>query len=170
MSSWIREALVHGGALCVFMGVTIAASLWHNPKIWVHSAPPAVREQVGPIDEQTKRQKNAWGVVMLVGLVAILSHLIARVNAAANDGYSFEWVFLAVFVCFEVFNLFDALVIDVSLVVFEPKWAMIPGIDTTALRDPKWHFQAFLKGLIMGAPFAAMVTGIGWIVCRLLAF
>lgn len=170
MSSWIRETLVHSGALCVFMGVTIAASLWHNPKIWVHDAPLAIREQVGPIDEQTKRQKNAWGVIMLVGLVAILSHLIARVNAAVHERYSFEWVFLAVFVCFELFNLFDALIIDVTLAVFQPKWAAIPGIDMSALRDPKWHFQAFLKGLIMGVPFAAIVTAIGWIVCVLLAF
>lgn len=164
MTNWIREAFIHGGALCVFMSLIIFASLRQNPMMWANSAPPAIRAQIGPMDARTKRQKSMWGIVMFVGLVLIFSRLTVRVIEQYKDGYPGWPVFASALICFEMFNLFDALILDIGLAVFQPRWAMPPGVDMSALRDPKWHFRAFLLGTFLGIPFAGIVAGIAWFV------
>jgi hypothetical protein len=164
MTQWVREAFLHGGALCVFMSFIVIASLRQNPLIWVHDAPPAIRAQIGPIDERTKRQKSMWVIVMFVGLVLIFSRLTVRVVEQYKDGHPGWRVFVSALICFELFNLFDALILDIGLAVFQPRWAMLPGVDMSALRDPKWHVRAFILGSFLGFPFAGIVAGIGWLV------
>ncbi len=161
MPPWIREALVHGAILSAFMGALIGASLWQNPKIWANSAPPAIRAQVGPIDRRTRRQKSMWGVVMLAGLVLIFGRLVVRVASQSGGEAPFLTTAAAACVSFQVFNLFDAAVIDIGLTVFQPRWAMIPGVDTSSLRDPRWHIKNFLIGAVMGVPFGLLVAGLG---------
>jgi len=164
MAHWVREALLHGSALCVFMSFIVVASLRQNPMIWVNSAPPEIRAQIGPMDDRSKRQKTMWGILMLVGLVLIFSRLTMRVVEQYNDGYPGWLVFASALICFEMFNLFDALILDIGLAVFQPHWAMPPGVDMSALRDPQWHLRAFLLGTFLGIPFAGIVAGIGWFV------
>lgn len=168
MPEWIVEALVHGAVLCASMGALIGASLWHDPKIWLNDAPPAIRAQVGPIDAHTKRRKSAWSVVMLLALVLVFARLLARVAALHQGQLPFVEATLAALICFELFNLFDALVIDLGLALFRPRWAMLPGVDTSSLRDVRWHVRNFLLGALMGLPFALLVAGLGVLVLALL--
>lgn len=142
------------------MGVLIVASLRHNPLIWLKDAPPDVRERFGPLDAQTDRQRKAWGLVMMAGLLVIFGQL-ARTTWPLGPLATF----VASYVCFETFNLFDAVVIDLGLVLFKPRWAFPPGAeDSPSYRDPRWHLKNWLIGVVAGLPFAGLVTGVAWLV------
>ncbi len=156
MNDAIRMGLVWGAALSAFMGALIWASLKQNPLIWAGDAPPDVRARIGALDERTKRQKRSWGVVMVVGLVALFGSLAWR-----TFPLGLAPTFVAAFLCFQTFNLFDALVIDLGLVVLKPAWAFPPGTaDSPSYRDVRWHLGNWLKGFAGGAVFAALVTGV----------
>jgi hypothetical protein len=145
-----------GAGFCLFMGVLIYASLRQNPLIWLGDAPKEVQQRFGPPDERTRRQRRGWALVMGAGVLAIFTTLAVR--TAPLGGWA---VALATLTCFELFNLFDALVIDVGLVVFKPSWAFPPGAaDSPAYRDVRWHLTNWLKGAAGGFVVAGLVTGL----------
>lgn len=156
----IVPALVHGAWLCGWMALVIVGSLRHDPRIWQGDAPRALQEQLGPIPAATQRRKRGWGVVMLVGLVGITAHLVHEV--AGQPGAGWLGFMVAAYVMFEVFNLFDALVIDVGLLlVWAPDWAFAPGTKGhPSLRDWRYHVRGYLVGVVGGVPFAAIVASI----------
>lgn len=160
MTAVLVPALVHGAWLCAWMTFVIVGSLRHDPRIWQGDAPRALQEQLGPVPAQTRRRKLVWGSLMLVGLVGISAHLMGEVAARPDAGFLARM--LAAYVMFEVFNLFDAVVIDVGLIlVWAPDWAFAPGTKGhPALRDWRYHVRAYLVGVVAGVPFAAIVAGI----------
>lgn len=161
MAAVIVPALVHGGWLCAWMAFVILGSLRHDPRIWQGDAPRALQELLGPPPPRTRRRKLVWGVLMLVGLVGLSAHLMGEV-AALPGGAGLGPRMLAAYVMFEVFNLFDAVVIDVGVIlVWAPEWAFAPGTrGHPALRDWRFHVRAYLVGVAAGVPFAAIVAGI----------
>lgn len=162
MSTILSAALLHGVVLCLVMSVIIFASLYQNPKIWVKSSPPDVRAFVGPMDPTTEKQRRTWGVLMMLSLIVIFGHLAQSVAALSPS--VFWTVFWASYVCFQVFNLFDAVVIDLGLVLLKPKWAFLPGTaELPGLTDPKWHIKNYFVGVVIGAPFSLMVAGLAWL-------
>lgn len=165
MPAWLALGLSHGGLLCVAMGMLVAASLRHDPMIWIHDAPPAMREQAGPPSPATLRRRSAWGTIMMLILVGIFVRLSVHVVVA--EGMQFVPLFAAALVAFETFNLFDALVLDLALTILKPRWALVPGVDPEPLEDARWHLRNFLLGMSMGVPFAAIVAGlallVGWL-------
>lgn len=166
MPAVLALGLTYGGLLSAAMGLLVAASLRHDPMIWIHDAPPAMRQQAGPPSAATRQRKQAWGLVMMAILVGVFVRLSMQVVGAA--GPHFVPLFAAALVAFECFNLFDALVIDLVLAFGKPRWAMVPGVDPTPMEDPRWHLHNFLKGTLMGIPFAALVAGLAWLVATLL--
>lgn len=162
MRAAILLGLWYGALLSATMSALVLVSLRQNPRIWLHDAPPDVRARLGPVDARTRRQRAAWAGVMLIGLVAIFAALAARTAALG------PWAtFVAAYVCFETFNLFDALVIDLGLIVFRPRWAFPPGAeDSPAYSDPRWHLRNWLIGVLLGLPVAGLVAAIAWLVCE----
>ena len=156
----LQIAVEHALLLCAFMSVVIAGSLRHDPRIWQHDAPKVLQDQLGPISEATRRRRSAWAAVMVVGLVAMFAGLMARVDGDFGDRM------LAALITFELFNLYDAVVIDILLLlVWEPAWAYPPGMrGHPALRDPRFHLGNFVKGALGGIPFSALVAGIASLV------
>jgi hypothetical protein len=163
MSPWLQEALLHGALLCAYMSVIIFGSLRQNPRIWQQDYPPEVRARLEPQDARTRRQKAAWSVGMLVGLVLVFGRLVVRVEELSGGEAPFVLMAGAAYVCFQVFNLFDAVVIDLGLAVWRPSWALIPGVDTRALGDWRWHVRNYLVGVAVGVPFSLLVAGLGWV-------
>ena len=160
MGDAIRFGLLYGAGLCAFMGALIYASLRQNPYIWLSDAPRDVQARIGPVDARTKRQKRAWGLVMAIGLVGLFGALAWQVWPSGALA-----TFVAAYVCFQTFNLFDALVIDIGLVVLKPPWALPPGSeDSPSYRDPVWHLVNYGKGVVLGVPFAGVVCGAAWAV------
>lgn len=159
-----RIGAVHGVILCIFMLILIMLSLKQNPMVWLNDAPSAVRERFGPLDDRSRRQRAIWGLVMVLGLTLIFGHL-----AWSSWDLGLLPTFVAALLCFEIFNLFDALVIDLGLVVVRPRWAFPPGAsDDPAYRDATWHLTNWVKGLVAGVPFAGIVLGIAWLVSLVL--
>jgi hypothetical protein len=153
----LRTALLDGALLCAFMLVIILGSLRHDPRIWTNDAPPALREQVGPIPPDSKRRQKWWGALMMVGLVGISTHLMLALPSEAG----FLDRMLAAYLMFATFNTFDAVVIDIGVILlWAPEWAFVPGTrGHPALRDWRFHLGAFVKGLIGGVPFSLLVAG-----------
>ncbi|MCB9639238.1 MAG: hypothetical protein H6727_10140 [Myxococcales bacterium] len=156
--------LTFGGWLSLFMGSLIFLSLRQNPLIWINDAPPDVRKRVGPVDKKTKRQQKIWGLIMLSGVALLFGVLAWPLR------HQSPWiVFFASYVCFQTFNLFDALVIDLGLVIFRPSWAFPKDLgDSPTYRDPRWHLKNWLTGVVMGVPFAFVVAVLCWIAARFL--
>lgn len=158
----LAVGLTHGAVLSALMGALIAGSLVHDPMIWARSSPPDVQAVLGPPSAATLRRKRAWGVGLLAILLGVFGHLVVEVRALAPGPFPVAAVALAAFTCFQCFNLFDALVIDLGLVLWRPRWAFPPGVaDLPGLRDVRWHLGNFGKGVVGGVPFAGLVTLVG---------
>lgn len=154
----LTAALVHGALLCAWMTFIVLASLRHDPRIWQDDAPKPLQALLGPMPAATRRRRAAWAMLMLLGIVGLAAHLmIAGMPAQADLGDRL----LAAFVMFELFNLYDAVVLDVGvLLLWAPDWAFVPGTkDHPSLRDWKFHVRAFLIGVLAGVPFAGIVAG-----------
>jgi hypothetical protein len=165
MSVTIVVGLTHGAALSVFMTALVVASLKRNPRIWQGDAPKAVQALLPPVDAATRAQKRRWATLLFVGLIAIFGHLAWTLRVPGPLGIpkeqGFTATFLAALIAFELFNLVDAVVIDLGLVFAGPRWAFPEGAyGHPAFRDPRWHLVNFLKGAAGGFPFAAIVAGI----------
>lgn len=159
MSDVLGSSVLHGLALGAVMTVVTVASLRQNPLIWLDDAPPDVRKRFGPIDARTRREKRTWGIVVAVALVATFAHLVAGVHHLGTFA-----TFVAAYVAFQTFNLYDALVIDVPLVVLRPHWAFPDGAaDAPSYRDARWHVRNWLVGVVGGVPLAGLVALLGWV-------
>lgn len=163
----LRAGLVDGALLSAFMTLVVLGSLRHDPRIWTDDAPPALREQLGPMPRETVRRKWAWGVVMLIGLIAISTHLMIT-GLPAEAGFVERA--LVSYVMFETFNLYDAIVLDIGVILlWAPQWAFVPGTRRhPALLDWRFHVRAFLTGVVAGVPFSLVVAGC-WAICSTMA-
>lgn len=161
----LTAALIHGGLLCLWMTFVVLASLRHDPRIWQDDAPKPLQEQLGPMPKASRRRRALWGTIMVVGLIGLASRLMSAMPESAT-----LWDrALAAYVMFEVFNLYDAVVLDIGVILlWAPDWAFVPGTKGHAsLRDWKFHMRAYLTGVIMGVPFAGLVAGI-WAAIRVM--
>ncbi|GEM_PF-1712142 len=161
----VWTGLFHGAVLCALMTGIIVGSLVQDPHIWGHSAPPDVRKVLGPAGPQTLRRKRLWGVVMMAVLLGVFWHLVAEVLRLGEGAGGLAHVAVASWLAFQVFNLYDAAIIDVGLVVFKPRWAFVPGTENLpGLKDVRWHLANYFKGFVGGFVFAGLVTGVTWVV------
>jgi hypothetical protein len=160
----LTAALVHGALLCAWMTFIVLASLRHDPRIWTDDAPKALQALLGPIPPESRRRRTWWGTVMLVGLVGISAHLMT--TGIPYTASIWERL-LATYVMFELFNLYDAIVLDIGVILlWAPEWAFVPGTRRhPSLLDWKFHVRAFLIGVVIGVPFAGIVVGI-WAALR----
>lgn len=162
----LTAALIHGALLCAWMTLVILGSLRHDPRIWQDDAPKPIQALLGPMPASTRRRRAGWGLVMVVGLVGLSVQLMTA-GLPATTGIPDR--LLAAYLMFELFNLYDALVIDVGLILlWAPDWAFVPGTKGhPALRDWKFHLRAWLIGVVAGVPFAGIVVGI-WAALRVI--
>lgn len=159
----VQIGLIHGAVLCGLMTALIAFTLWWDPMIWSRSGPKDLQALVGPPSAATARRKRAGGVVMMVILVAVFGHASVEVMARSTGGFPAFEVALAAWIAFQCFNLWDAVVIDVGLVVFKPRWAFIPGTESLpGFREVRWHVVNYLRGFVGGFVFAGLVTAVAF--------
>ncbi|HLT40841.1 MAG TPA: hypothetical protein VK034_31405 [Enhygromyxa sp.] len=162
----LTAGLIHGALLCAWMTFVILASLRQDPRIWQDDLPKSMKAELGPTPPQSRRRRSWWGLVAVVGLVGVSAHLMISGLPAATG---IRERLLAAYVTFELFNLYDALVIDIGVILlWAPDWAFPPGIKGhPALRDWKFHVRAYLIGVVAGLPFAGVVVGI-WAAFRVI--
>jgi hypothetical protein len=149
---------VLGLALCAWMALVIVGSLLHDPYIWQGDLPEVLQKSLPPPSAETRRRKRGWGALMFAGLALWVATVLHETDTPLQAA-AVSWV------NFQLFNLFDALVIDVGLILWwAPAWA-VPGEvrGHPALRDPRFHLRNYLLGVVGGTALAAMVAGLQWL-------
>lgn len=158
----VVNAVLFGLGLSVVLGILVLGSLRLDPTMWVHSYPPDIREKFGPTP------RRARGRIVIVGLVVYASVAVAiwlalrQVPMLPGGELAAGWVFVTVWLVFNVFNLVDWLVIDwFFLVTLKPQWALLPGTDPSlaGYHDYGYHFCGFLKGLVITTVASTVITG-----------
>jgi hypothetical protein len=147
------------------MTIIVLGGLRHDPRIFTDDAPKPLQALLGPMSPETRRRRAWWATLMLVAVVGLSARLMMEMPNTAD-----LWDrLLAAYVMFEVFNLYDAIVLDIGVILlWAPDWAFVPGTKNhPSLRDWKFHVRAFLTGVIIGMPFAGIVVAI-WAALRVM--
>jgi hypothetical protein len=144
----VYPALFYGALISLVMTVMILITFRWNPEIWVHDAPPKIRERYGPVSAKAKRDGRIAAVPTFILLVGILVLAVVDLHRRAGSEPGFWAIFLTIFIAMQTFNVFDLLVLDwLILATFQPKSLMIPGTETwEGHGDYAFHFRGFLIG------------------------
>ncbi len=164
-SASLERVLIDGTILSLLLGAVIMGSLRYNPRLWLQDYPQAIREKVPPLSASEKRDRVVVGVlvigILLGGVLLEALHLRTYQWGLAQFGIAY----LHVFIMLAIFNVFDALVLDLFiLTLLRPKFAFVPGIEGMEhqLFDYRKQLVDFLKGFVFSAvaslPFALIAV------------
>ena len=143
---WKDGSLMNGALTAVIFG-----SLYLNPEIWVHDAPPDIREKFGPKSEKAKRQTTLIAIpffLILFGGVIRSNILLKRQNGGRLP---FKTAFLNAYGLFLYFWLFDLVILDwLIFVTLKPSFLIFPGTEGMAgYDDYGFHLKTALPALPM---------------------
>lgn len=161
MNALILHALYCGALLSILLGTLFAVAAIVNPEIWLPDYPPDIRARFGPISAKAHTQRT-WAALPFVAIVVgVLTWGIHRWAATAG-GVAFVDAFAITFIAFNVFNLFDLIVLDwLIFVVIRPKRIVLPGTDgAPGYDDLSFHVRASAKGLLGSIVLALLVAGV----------
>lgn len=152
--------LLHGIILSIGMGLIILGGMSLNPRIMLSDYPPNIQAQVPQMNSEDKRQQKILGVFFWGFALAVFFYSNSQLAARSGGQLSFGATFLNSYLVFQISNLFDFLVLDyLILTVLHPKFLLIPEVNTSMLAGTtRFHFIGFLKGLLIGAVFAAIIA------------
>jgi hypothetical protein len=158
----VERMLLDGALFTLVMSALILISLIMNPRVWLQDYPEALRVAAPPLTPAEKRQQIAITIPFFAGFV-VIPFLAARDYLAwAGESATFFSLYLHAFVVLNLFNLFDAVVIDwLFLGVLHPKFALIPEAwgRSALLLDANKGVRDWLKGVVFSAVFALVVSG-----------
>ena len=149
--------LIDGALVGLVVGAVVLTSFRLKPRIWLNDLPSDIRERAAPMTEQEKRWLKLVGVLVMVTLVGGIALSVMRVSG----GNDYLGMLVHAYLVFQVFNLFDFLVLDCGLMlVINPEIPPIEGTEN-AVGDRDFRFHAFksLKGFILGVPLAGLIAG-----------
>jgi hypothetical protein len=152
------HSLFYGVVVSVMMTAMIFITFRINPEMWVHDAPPVIRDRYGPISEKSWRQAKLVALPIFVLLFGVLGYSIFSLYQTAGSSPGFWMIAFSLFVTMQTFNVVDLLLLDWLVVAtLKPKALMIPGTeDWPGYDDYGFYFQGFLKGLV-GISIASLV-------------
>jgi hypothetical protein len=153
----IARILFDGTLLSLIMGVFVFGSLWYNPRLWLQDYPKAIQAKVPPLTRQEKQEQKLLMIPILLAMIGTPLWSAYQLGGEAP----FLTVYFTAFLVTNIFNLFDAVVIDwLVLIVLKPKFAVLPGTEDMAhlLRDPKMHLSAYLRGIVFCAGFSLVIA------------
>lgn len=146
----LERILIDGSLLSLAMGIIIFGSLIYNARLWLQDYPADIRAKVPPNTPQEKRLQRLLMIpflLVMVGVPVYSTYLLRQENGGT---ISFLSAYLNVFFVLNLFNLFDAVVIDLLIGTFmKPKFAVIPGAEGMEylFRNWGWHLANYLKGI-----------------------
>ncbi len=161
----LQRTLLNGISLSLILGVIILGSLRYNARLWLQDYPKPIRDKVPPLSPGERRDRGILVVLVFVVLIGglILETMQLRGNAA--EKISFGAAYLNIFLFLAVFNLFDALVLDLLILTwFTPRFVILPGTEGMEylFRDYSKQFADFLKGILFcvvaSLPFAVIAA------------
>jgi hypothetical protein len=158
----VEHMLLDGALLSLVLSAILLISFLINPRVWLQDYPEALRKLAPPLTLAEKRQRIVIAVPLLLGFL-VIPFLAARAYLAwAGESASFFSLYLHVFVVLNLFNLFDAVVIDwLFLGVLHPRFALIPEAWGRAdlLIDAQKGVRDWLKGIVFCTVFALLIAG-----------
>lgn len=156
--------MADGALYSTVFGVLIVGSLAYNARLWMQDFPPAIRSAIPPLSRTEKRQRAVFGLMFMVVTFGLPLWLSGRLEVQYGGAVPFVDMYLYMLGVLLLFNLFDAVVLDVLLItILRPGFVRLPGSDAvanSALRDPRWHLTAFLKGIAFCTVGAVLLSGI----------
>lgn len=156
----LSTILLHGLILSIGMGGIILSGMTLNPRIMLSDYPPQIKAQVPPMTSEDKRQQKILGIFFWGFALALFFYSNSQLAGRSGGQLSFGAAFLNSYLVFQISNLFDFLVLDyLILTMLHPKFLLIPEVNASMLAGTiRFHFIGFLKGLIIGAVFAAIIA------------
>jgi hypothetical protein len=122
-----------------------------------------MQEATPPLTPREKRDRNLLAVLVLVVMFGGLGLSVVQLRAANGGSVPFVTAYLHAFLVANIFNLFDAVVLDLLLIaLWQPKFVLMPGTEDMGhlLRDWSEHGRNYLKSIvfstIIALPFAAV--------------
>lgn len=160
----VERALLTAGVVYLLFTVLVLSSLAYNPRLWLRSAPPAIRDAVAPLTVREKRIR----LVLLPALVAVTVGIpvwsVLSVETALG-GITFESAFVHLWVVFVAFNLYDLVVLDWLVTVrWQPRFVYTPEIE------PHLHHNTARYHLALHAKSTVALTAIAAVLAALVAW
>ena len=159
------RVLIDGLILSIGISIVILGSLAYNPRLWLQDYPAEIRQRVAPLTSAEKRTRGFVGFLFLGVAVAMLVYSIVQLRAANGGSVSLLTAYLHTFGVMMIFNIWDAVVLDLILLAgIKPKFAIIPGTEDMVylFNNWNWHFVNFLKGIgfcaVISLPFALVAA------------
>ncbi|MEL6439907.1 MAG: hypothetical protein AAFQ80_11715 [Cyanobacteria bacterium J06621_8] len=154
--------LIDGGLTSLILTVLIVGTIFWNYRWWLADFPPALQDILPPQTTQ-ERQKAiliaiGFFAIIILGMAVSFSLLQQQIPVKLN----FFSAWLHGFLFFQVFNLWDLIVIDwIGCLFIDPSNPPIPGTENSpGYRDYWFHFQGFLQGILIGILFSLLAAAI----------
>lgn len=147
----VSRGLIDGVALSAALGLVIVVSLYVNARLWLHDYPQPMQERVPPLTPGERQVRIVLSLVFFGVLVGGLALGVNALERALGGNVSFLAAFIYSLLVLNLFNLFDAVVIDYLLLArMKPGFAILPGTaDLVGLFDDRrMHLVNYAKGII----------------------
>jgi uncharacterized membrane protein YeaQ/YmgE (transglycosylase-associated protein family) len=159
----LQQLLVDGLVFSVVLGIIVIGSLIYNQRLWLQDFPAELQALQPPLSPREKRDQRILLVALLGVMIAGLLYSNAQVKAANGGTLSFLTAYLNAFIVFNIFDLFDAIILDLVLVlVFKPSFILLPGSESRMHLYRNWgmHLNNYLKSVVGAAIIALPVAAL----------
>lgn len=159
----IQRIVIDGLLLSLALGVLVMASLKYNPRLWLQDYPEYIRAKVPPINAQEKRQQRLMMLPFLLLALGVPYVSVVLAKAAFGGVISFPYAYLIAAGVMQVFNLFDAVVLDyLILTLLKPRFALLPGTTWEEYPlDMMYQVRNFVKGIVICAVISLPIAFVG---------
>ena len=161
----IQRVLINGTILSLVLGVMVMGSLRYNARLWLQDYPKPIRDRVPPLSTTERRQRAILAVVFIGVLFGGVALTTLQLRTASAGALSFGAAYVQIFLLLLLFNLFDAIVLDLFLIaILKPRFVILPGAEGMEylFLDPRKHITDFMKGMVFcvvaSLPFAALAV------------
>lgn len=140
----------------VVLSVFLFASVFYNPRSWLHRMPPEV---VAKVPARTDAEKRTALITGTPFLLVMIFYPIVYVFLQQNVNYLQNLMLFCAF--FVGFTVWDTLVLDLLIVcTITPRQFLVPGTTREDYRNKLYHIKAGSKGLVISLVFSAVFAGI----------
>jgi hypothetical protein len=147
----VTQAILAGIITSILCTITILASLAHNSRIWIRSAPKAMREASSPLTPEEKRLKLLWSIPVMLAMFGYPIYAAIQYEAV-NGAFTFGQAFLFFAIALLIWNLWDLVVVDWFIIVWwHPSIFDLPAevAHLNHLNNYSFHLKQSLKGCII---------------------
>ena len=138
----------------------IAGTLFWNYRWWLADFPPEIRDVLPPQTDREKQKSLLIAIVFLAILLLGMSTSFSLLKQQIPTEITFLSAWLHAFLFFQIFNLWDLVVIDwIGILFINPSNPPIPGTkNSTGYRNYFFHFQGSLNGILIGTGISLLAA------------